>query len=671
MGFLSPWFFAGLALLSLPVWLHLLQQHRSTPLKFASLMFFERRTQSSIKHRRLRYLLLFALRCLVLFLLVLAFMQPFVKRPPRAAGGGRKLHLFAIDNSFSMRQGDRLARAREQAVAALSMARGDNRGQVLAFAGHVRMMSDQTADAVSLRAAARAVQPSDERSSYAELARAVRSVAQSAKAPVELHVFSDLQKSSMPPSFADMRLGDGVRLTTHQVGSTAANYAVENVAAPRRVFDPKRVRVQATLAAFAGDSKSGPAQRRVALLLNGKEIASKTADLPANGRASVEFTGFDAPHGLNRGEVRIESGDSFAADDTFFFSMERVEPRRALFVHEARNGRGLLYFRTALESAQEPAFQIDEATPDQVGGVSPDKYAFVVLSDVAGVPAAFEDALRGYVRNGGSVLVALGGTSTIKGRVSVFDEPILDTRYAARDGERFQSVAYLDSGHPSIQQANRWSDVKFYQAVHVEPGKSRIAAKLSDDTPLLLEKKLGEGRVLVFASTFDNIANDFPLHPSFVPFIEQTARYLGRLEQGAGVNLVGSHLELRSVRDPGASVEVLDPAGARALSLAEAAKAESVQLTQAGFYDIRRPSGRHELVAVNADRHESDLTAMPAETLELWKNTGSGGAAAAGGEAEEPKPFSLWWYVMLAVLALVAAESLLANRHLSIDKEAA
>jgi hypothetical protein len=186
-----------------------------------------------------------------------------------------------------------------------------------------------------------------------------------------------------------------------------------------------------------------------------------------------------------------------------------------------------------------------------------------------------------------------------------------------------------------------------------------------------MEKKLGEGRVLVFASTFDNISNDFPLHPSFVPFIEQTARYLGRLEHSANVNLVGSYLELRSVRDPGASVEVLDPSGARALSLAEAAKAESVQLTQSGYYDVRRPSGRHELVAVNADRHESDLAPMPAETLDLWKNTGSGSVAAGSAEAEEAKPFSLWWYVMLAVLALAVAESLVGNRHLSVDKEAA
>ena len=62
MGFLSPWFLAGAAAVGLPVWLHLLRKHKTTPLPFSSLMFFERRIQSSIKHRRLRYLLLFALR---------------------------------------------------------------------------------------------------------------------------------------------------------------------------------------------------------------------------------------------------------------------------------------------------------------------------------------------------------------------------------------------------------------------------------------------------------------------------------------------------------------------------------------------------------------------------------------------------------------------------------
>ena len=39
MGFLAPWFLAGLAAVGLPVWIHLLRKYRSTPLPFSSLMF--------------------------------------------------------------------------------------------------------------------------------------------------------------------------------------------------------------------------------------------------------------------------------------------------------------------------------------------------------------------------------------------------------------------------------------------------------------------------------------------------------------------------------------------------------------------------------------------------------------------------------------------------------
>src|SRR5688572_32452212 len=80
MGFLTPWFLAGAAAVGLPIWLHLLRKHKTTPLPFSSLMFFEKRTQSSIKHRRLRYLLLFALRTALVLLLVLAFAHPYITR---------------------------------------------------------------------------------------------------------------------------------------------------------------------------------------------------------------------------------------------------------------------------------------------------------------------------------------------------------------------------------------------------------------------------------------------------------------------------------------------------------------------------------------------------------------------------------------------------------------
>src|SRR5690349_1896866 len=115
MGFLTPWFFAGVAAIGLPVWLHLLKKHKSTPLPFSSLMFFERRTQSSIKHRRLRYLVLFALRTLLIVMLALAFAHPYVTRRILPSSRTDEVTVLAIDNSLSMLAGDRLNEAKQMA----------------------------------------------------------------------------------------------------------------------------------------------------------------------------------------------------------------------------------------------------------------------------------------------------------------------------------------------------------------------------------------------------------------------------------------------------------------------------------------------------------------------------------------------------------------------------
>ena len=40
-----------------------------------------------------------------------------------------------------------------------------------------------------------------------------------------------------------------------------------------------------------------------------------------------------------------------------------------------------------------------------------------------------------------------------------------------------------------------------------------MAARLTDGTPLLLEKQIGEGHVLLFTSGLENLTNDLPLHP--------------------------------------------------------------------------------------------------------------------------------------------------------------
>ena len=664
MGFLSPWFLAGLAAVGLPIWIHLLKRHKTDPRPFPSLMFFERREHSSVKHRRLEYLLLFALRVAMLVLLALLFANPFIRRAATASEG-KKLLLIAIDRSFSMRAGDHLARAKDQAMSVLSSLRPDEQAQVVGLGAQVQALTQPTADPGELRAAVQSIQPGDSRASFGELARYVRTLAESTHLSLKVHLLSDLQKSALPPGFADLRLNPGTELVFHQVGQAAPNWTVENVVAPRRVFDPKRVRIQATIGGFGAPA----AKRSVTLALNGKVMQTKPVDVAAGGRAQVEFLGLDAPYGFSRGEVRIDSADILPADDRFPFAVERIDPRKVLFLDDGRRPRALLYFRAALESSGDSAFQLEALRPEQALNLGLSNYAFIVLSDVGSLPSGLEDALRRYVASGRAVLIALGPGSAAMPKVPVTGESIEAARYAGREAERFLTVSEIDIGHPALRNVERFAGVKFYQAIHVTPAKSHVLARLNDQTPLVLEQQIGEGKALVFASTFDNVSNDLPLHASWVPFVAQAAAYLGGGGAEQPVNLaVDSYVELRTGDNKSAAAEVLDPDGKRLLSLEEAVSAKNFAVRREGFFEMKTASGRHSLIAAHADRRESDLTVIPQETLDLWQATGKGDQTGAGAstsqDQSEKKPWGLWPILLLLLLAIGILESVVANRYL-------
>src|SRR5213078_2128946 len=97
-------------------------------------------------------------------------------------------------------------------------------------------------------------------------------------------------------------------------------------------------------------------------------------------------------------------------------------------------------------------------------------------------------------------------------------------------------------------------------------------AKTADAVPVVLDQALGEGRVLILSSPLDNLGNNMPLHPAFIPFVERIAQYLSRQQESTGIVAVGEGVELRAATDRAIGVEVLDPRGERALTLEQAAK---------------------------------------------------------------------------------------------------
>ena len=671
MGFLAPWFLAGAFAVGVPLYLHLLRRHTSTPKEFSSLMFVEPRTQSSIRHRKLRYLMLLALRLLVLLFLVLAFANPYINRTSVSASGERLL-VVAVDNSFSMRTGTRFADAKRAAASFLASRNLAQRAQVLAFGSQVEQMTQIVTDPGTLNAAIQAIQQSDSRGSYGALAGAVKSIEESTQTPIELHVFSDMQKTNMPPGFSEMAMPENVKLVLHPVVKDASpNWTVESVDAPAQVWDPKKVRVEAVVAGFATPA----ATRNVSLLINGKSVASKDVSVPANGRATVEFDTLDVPYGFSRCAVKIDSADTLAADDQYMFSVLRSDPQRVLFVHESNDSRSPLYFGAALGSSAQSAFIMETVPSTQVQGTDPTKYAMVIVSDAGSLPEGAQNVLMRYVRGGGNVLIAAGTSMARLQTMPLLGNNVTGGKYYSRGGAGFASVSETDTSYAAVGKPDQWGGVKFYYAVGVDPGDAHVIARLTDGTPLILEKQIGEGRVMVFTSGFDNLTNDMPLHPLFVPFVEQTAAYLSGAQQRDGVRLVDSYLQLRTAKEQAVGVEVIDPEGKRPLTINQASTAQSLQLTEAGFYELRLANGRQDVVGVDADRRESDLSLMPDDVLSLW--TGKTTSVQTAGtpvaeytqDAPDKKPVSYAWYVLVALATAALAESMVASRYLGTQRE--
>ena len=386
--------------------------------------------------------------------------------------------------------------------------------------------------------------------------------------PLEVHFASDMQKSSLPPAFADLRLGSDTNLVFHSVAdSKEPNWMVESVTAPAKIYDPKKVRVQAVI---AGTGASEPAKRTVSLALDGKVLESKSVDVPRQ-RPRIRRSSCRSNRRTDSIRPRSASSrsDSLHQDDRFAFAIERADPHPVLFLHPAGEDRDELYYRSALESVPEAGFVLEplavEQAANQVALQIRFRRSFRRRRDARGPRKQLARLRRWRADRCCRARAVIGRAQRMfRSRMKPSKAPATRRKMATA----FQTVATADAEHPALRRANKLDGVQFYQVISVDPGQSRVIARLTNQLPLLLEKQVGEGRVMVFTSTFDNISNDLPLHASFVPFVEETARYLGGQQDQSTNVAVDSYLELRSAKERGAAVEVLDPDG-NASALAE------------------------------------------------------------------------------------------------------
>jgi hypothetical protein len=679
--FAAPAFLAGLLAVALPLWLHRVAQANPTRHPFASLMLMESSEIQRSARRSLRYWTLLTLRIALLIACALAFAGPLLPQRvvPTVAPSGR-LHALVVDTSLSMRQADRWQQAHALARSIIESARPNDELMLVQAAGRrIQVVQEAvSADRASqLMSALDELQPGEERMDYGLLMSTLKGVLGATRLPVELHLISDLQRSARPLQFADLEPPAGSRLSFHDVSPQADfNTHIRDAS----VADD-------TLTASVSTTFPFMQSLEAVALVDGKEVARRAFQLapapqipqidgegvPPASMSALEFLPRSGGEQLvnlplpalsptaHRVEVRLYPADQLVQDDRYFLVIEPTR-RRVLVISRRHDSDEATYVAAAVDSLASAKLQSETRAAQELDANALPRYAAVIVTDPAALSSDAASRLLEFVRNGGAVFMTLSAGLT---------EGLLDDWRVRGTQHTPTRIARLDSTHPLLRNPAGWSDVHIQRHVQVTPAQhDRVLIALQSGAPLLIERQVGAGRMLALTSPLAREWNDLATHSVFVRFMAEMASYLTATEDSSNSAQVGSVFATGLSAQHGG--QIFDPDGKRVLGLGQSNSIERIVPARSGFFEIRS-AGASRWVAVNVDTRESDLTRMSNLALQRWQSLQQahmqeGGEAAPDAGASDSR-VSIGYAVLIACLALLLLETLVANHFLAVRRE--
>ncbi|HSG49677.1 MAG TPA: BatA domain-containing protein [Longimicrobiales bacterium] len=695
LSLLIPAALLGLAALLIPVVVHLRRRPRTRVVPFPSLMFLEKVPIKADQRRRIHHWALLAIRALALALVVLAFARPFFtgESSLAAVGSGPTERVLLLDRSWSMAAADRWDEALDAARGALADAGPLDRISLVVFDQGGEAVVRSAPDAARVRSALDTLRPGAQATRYGPGLKLAQTILEESELPSYAVVLvSDFQRGGWSGE-EGVSFPDGTRVRPVAVGGgPVPNHALAGVTLSReRVEGRERVTPAARITRTGGN---GELEVQVALEMDGRPLQARTVTLPAEGATGVVFQPVTLTERHTQLTLRLP-GDALPQDDAYHLVLSPGRATRVELVSApARGTSGDLYLRRALEIGDQEPFEIyGRGTAVPAAPALADRHV-LVLNDRPFPTGDEGERIRAWVRDGGGLILVAGDRGRWGADFADLFPGTLGGIVDREDG-RGERLAGLDYDHPVFElfrdpRQGDFAAARFYRAraYGVEPGDSvQVLARFDDGTVALAERRVGEGRVLVWSSTLDAFWTDLALKPVFLPFVHRLVRYASGRDPVVDAFTAGQVLDV-------ADVPAMESAGLGEVAEALAASEERVALTpdggsraldaaapflaldQAGFFQIRPPGQdgvRPVTVAVNVEREEADLTPMDPDEIVA----AVGGAVGAGNVAEgapataealrlrredQERRQSLWRYLLVGALGLLVLESIIANR---------
>lgn len=674
-GFASPWLLGGLALAAIPVVIHLLHRRRYVEVDWAAMRFLLEATRKQSRRLRIENLILLILRTLVLALLVLALARPLFDTGGTLMQSEQPVHrIVLVDATFSMQfdsgqpdgdldegqprnNGTRFQRAR-QAVREIvtSGRRGD--------AWNLVKISDSAPFAVISQASFQEETVLDEvdrltvSDAPGDLTGALKAVAElTAELPEmaqkEVIIVSDLQSAMWNPEAADQKRR--LRELTMKIGSTARVSLINAGGIDSRnsaVTDLRTEGGSATIdqpvllrCSVRSFGSSAVRDQVVELLVDGRLVDTRRIDVPAGVDLPVDFSHTFRSAGEHFVEVHLQD-DAVPVDNRRWLALPVREEIGVLLVDGRPSGRARdsasYYVRTALdpatlEQSTGGVIRTQVVSEGELPSIRLTDYDAVVLCDVGLLTEREAGLLESYVRGGGGLIILPGEQTrpdNYNARLYRDGAGILPARIGERVKPPTQEDVFLFDprgfAHPlvGVFRGNPGVGLETtmtMQFLKLEPDADAATALwFSDDSPALVERSVGAGRVVLAATGTDQRWSTWAIWaPAFVPMMHEAVHFSVAGRWKSRQLTVGDPLmSTWSARGFDVPVSVKLPDGATrgipAQSQSELIAASFENTDRAGMYElsIGSPINRTELFAVNVDVRESDLTPVSRQDLQ-------------------------------------------------------
>lgn len=522
LSFLSPLYLLGILAIAVPIALHLFRRRTDTVVDFPAVRLLTSTPIEQQRRRRLRELILLALRVTALILLAAAFARPYLA--DRILAATTPVTVVAIDRSFSLSAPGVFDRVRERAVAAIDEARSGEAVALVGFDETADSIVEPTTDRGAVLAALRAIGPGVAGTRYAAAVARAADVLGPRRGRVI--VVTDLQQAGWhgPPRGG---LAEDIEVSVAAVEAPLSNLAV--IAAERRGG-----RVEAVVRNFGLE----PRTTEVVLTIDGRESARASLTIPPQSTAPVVFDGEVMPRG--GAEITVRDPGGMPVDDTRYLVLDPAAPTRVLvLVADPSALGGGLYVERALEAADAgSAFDVTVLDGRSLSSWTPDQIAAqhaVVLLGTRSLERRGRELVHEYLSRGGSALLTLGPDLDAATLTDLLGASAGLAPEARSLGPGGATLVVADTRHPVfrpfVTPAAALGDVRFDRAWPVEESGRRVLARFSGGPAALVEQPRPAGRLLIFTSDLDNKWNRFPLSSAFVPFLVESARYLTEIRR--------------------------------------------------------------------------------------------------------------------------------------------